>query len=213
MGSAHVPRARRRSVRGDPRRPRLGRHRPHRDVHRGRASGSRRAQSSRPTSIVTATGLNLLPLGGIEITVDGQRRRASGDPDLQGDDAQRRAEPRVRARLHERVVDAQVRADLRVRLPAAQPHGRARLPRSCTPRNRDPSVTDEPFIDFTSGYVQRSIDQFPKQGSKTPVAAAPELRARPRAAALRRARGRRDRVLETGTVTRPRLPPDHSPGP
>jgi hypothetical protein len=27
---------------------------------------------------------------------------------------------------------------------------------------------EEPFIDFSSGYVQRSIDQFPKQGSKAP---------------------------------------------
>ena len=25
-----------------------------------------------------------------------------------------------------------------------------------------------PFLDFSSGYVQRSIDQFPKQGSKAP---------------------------------------------
>jgi hypothetical protein len=40
--------------------------------------------------------------------------------------------------------------------------------RQCTPRNEDPSVTATPWIDFTSGYVQRSIDQFPKQGSKAP---------------------------------------------
>ena len=26
----------------------------------------------------------------------------------------------------------------------------------------------EPAIDLTSGYVQRSIDKFPKQGSRTP---------------------------------------------
>ncbi len=40
--------------------------------------------------------------------------------------------------------------------------------RQCTPRNRDPSVTELPFIDLASGYVLRSIDQFPKQGSKAP---------------------------------------------
>jgi hypothetical protein len=40
--------------------------------------------------------------------------------------------------------------------------------RQCTPLNRDPSVTEEPFIDFTSGYVLRAIDQFPRQGSKAP---------------------------------------------
>jgi monooxygenase len=40
--------------------------------------------------------------------------------------------------------------------------------RVCTPRNRDPSIGREPFIDFSSGYVLRSIDQFPKQGSRPP---------------------------------------------
>jgi hypothetical protein len=38
----------------------------------------------------------------------------------------------------------------------------------CTPVNRDPSVSPEPIIDFTSGYVLRSIDQFPRQGSRSP---------------------------------------------
>jgi monooxygenase len=37
-----------------------------------------------------------------------------------------------------------------------------------TPNNSDPSITTEPFIDFTSGYVLRAIDKFPKQGSKAP---------------------------------------------
>jgi cation diffusion facilitator CzcD-associated flavoprotein CzcO len=37
----------------------------------------------------------------------------------------------------------------------------------CVPR-RDPSVPEEPLIDFSSGYVQRSIDLFPKQGSRQP---------------------------------------------
>jgi len=38
----------------------------------------------------------------------------------------------------------------------------------CTPHSSDPSITEEPFIDFSSSYVLRSIDQFPKQGSKAP---------------------------------------------
>jgi monooxygenase len=37
-----------------------------------------------------------------------------------------------------------------------------------TPRNSDPSVEAEPFIDFNSGYVLRAIDKFPRQGSKPP---------------------------------------------
>jgi hypothetical protein len=38
----------------------------------------------------------------------------------------------------------------------------------CTPSNDDPSIEEQPFIDFSSSYVQRSIEQFPKQGSKAP---------------------------------------------
>ncbi|HEY2216378.1 MAG TPA: FAD-containing monooxygenase EthA, partial [Solirubrobacteraceae bacterium] len=38
----------------------------------------------------------------------------------------------------------------------------------CTPQNRDPSIEEQPFIDFTSSYVLRAIDQFPKQGSRAP---------------------------------------------
>jgi len=40
--------------------------------------------------------------------------------------------------------------------------------RQCCPRNSDPSITMEPMIDFSSGYVQRTIDKFPKRGSKIP---------------------------------------------
>ncbi len=36
------------------------------------------------------------------------------------------------------------------------------------PRFNDPTVKDEPFVDFNSGYVLRSIDDLPKQGSKRP---------------------------------------------
>jgi hypothetical protein len=39
---------------------------------------------------------------------------------------------------------------------------------ACTPRQRDPSVKPEPLLDFSSGYIQRAIDQFPRQGSKKP---------------------------------------------
>jgi len=38
----------------------------------------------------------------------------------------------------------------------------------CTPRVNDPAVESEPVLDFTSGYVQRALDTLPRQGSKTP---------------------------------------------
>jgi monooxygenase len=33
---------------------------------------------------------------------------------------------------------------------------------------RDPEVTEQPFMDFASGYVQRSLHELPKQGSRAP---------------------------------------------
>ena len=57
-----------------------------------------------------------------------RRRRRAGrfraDLDLQGHDVLRRAEPGLDVRLHQRLVDAARRPHRRVRLPAAQPHGR-----------------------------------------------------------------------------------------
>ena len=38
----------------------------------------------------------------------------------------------------------------------------------CTPRLNDPELTAEPAIDFTSGYVLRALHTLPRQGSKTP---------------------------------------------
>ena len=46
--------------------------RPHRGVHRRPASGCARRGQLDADVVVTATGLNLLPLGGIELTVDGE---------------------------------------------------------------------------------------------------------------------------------------------
>jgi cation diffusion facilitator CzcD-associated flavoprotein CzcO len=39
--------------------------------------------------------------------------------------------------------------------------------RRAVPR-RDPRVAEEPLLDFTSGYVLRAIDKFPRQGSVVP---------------------------------------------
>ena len=36
---------------------------------------------------------------------------------------------------------------------------------------RDPSVEERPFMDLSSGYIQRSLDQMPKAGDRAPWAA------------------------------------------
>lgn len=38
----------------------------------------------------------------------------------------------------------------------------------CCPRLRDDSVEQAPLLDLKSGYVQRALDQFPRQGSVAP---------------------------------------------
>jgi hypothetical protein len=40
--------------------------------------------------------------------------------------------------------------------------------RICVPRNDDPTIEEQPLLDFQAGYVLRSLDMFPKQGSKAP---------------------------------------------
>jgi monooxygenase len=117
--------------------------------------------------VVTATGLNLLALGGMEIVVDGREVKLSetmsykgmmlsGVPNLGLAAGYTNASWTLKCDLtHEYVCRLLRHMD---------EHGY----RQCTPRNRDPSVTERPFIDLASGYVLRSIDQFPKQGSKAP---------------------------------------------
>ena len=35
-------------------------------------------------------------------------------------------------------------------------------------RRRDPAMGEQPFMDFASGYVQRSLHLLPKQGDRAP---------------------------------------------
>jgi len=40
--------------------------------------------------------------------------------------------------------------------------------RQCTPRLDDPDMESLPWVDFSSGYIQRAVDKFPKQGARRP---------------------------------------------
>ena len=40
--------------------------------------------------------------------------------------------------------------------------------RQCTPRNDDPDMAGEPWVNFSSGYIQRALAKQPKQGSRRP---------------------------------------------
>ena len=116
--------------------------------------------------IVTATGLVLEVLAAWR-SASTAAPSMRADAELQGHDVFRRAEHGLGLRLHQRVLDAEVRPDVRVRLPPAQPHGPARL-QAGVAHNAIPTITELPWLDFSSGYVQRAIAKFPKQGSKRP---------------------------------------------
>jgi monooxygenase len=117
--------------------------------------------------IVTATGLNLLALGGIEIAVDGQDVVLSQTMSYKG--MMLSGVPNFAFAVGYTNASWTLKCDLVCEyvcrlLNHMDAHGYSR----CTPLNRDPTVAERPFIDFSSGYVQRSIDKFPKQGSKAP---------------------------------------------
>jgi monooxygenase len=117
--------------------------------------------------VVTATGLEMIPLGGVDIAVDGRRvefpetltykgMMLSGVPNLAFAVGYTNASWTLKCELTCEYVCRLVK------------HMDERGHAICTPHNRDPSVTDEPLIDFSSGYVARAIDRFPRQGSKAP---------------------------------------------
>ena len=117
--------------------------------------------------IVTATGLRLLALGGITLWVDGREVKLpetlaykgamlSGVPNCAFTFGYTNASWTLKADL---VAGYVVRL---LRYMAARGYD------SCVPVNADPRVTERPLLDFTSGYVQRSLHEFPKSGSRAP---------------------------------------------
>ena len=117
--------------------------------------------------IVTATGLNLLALGGMPIAVDGWEVDVAKTMSYKG--MMLAGVPNLAIAFGYTNASWTLKCDLTCEYVCRLlKHMREQGYAQCTPLNRDPSITEEPFIDFSSGYVQRSIDQFPKQGSKAP---------------------------------------------
>jgi cation diffusion facilitator CzcD-associated flavoprotein CzcO len=117
--------------------------------------------------IVTATGLNLLFIGGVELVVDGAPVELSKTMTYKG--MMLSGVPNCAFTVGYTNASWTLKADLTseyvCRLLA---HMDAHGYRSSVPRITDPSVEERPLLDLNSGYVMRSIDRFPKQGSKEP---------------------------------------------
>jgi monooxygenase len=116
--------------------------------------------------VVTATGLDLLAFGGVRLVVDGQEvhlpdtmaykgMMLSGVPSFAYVIGYTNASWTLKADLVSEYVCRLLQ------------HLRAHGYDAVVPV-RDPAVAEEPFMDFASGYVQRSLHLLPKQGSREP---------------------------------------------
>jgi monooxygenase len=117
--------------------------------------------------VVTATGLDLLALGGIALAVDGTPVQLNQTMSYKG--MMLSDVPNLAYTIGYTNASWTLKADLTCEYVCRLlNHMAANNLRQCTPRRNDPSVAEASWIDFTSGYVQRSLDRFPKQGNKQP---------------------------------------------
>ncbi len=117
--------------------------------------------------IVTATGLKVQLMGGMEVWVDGAPvtlSRAMSYKGMMYSDV-----PNLASSFGYTNASWTLKSDLTAeyvcRLLKHMDAGRYAR---CTPRKRDDSIAEQPAIDFSSGYIQRAKDVLPKQGSKRP---------------------------------------------
>jgi len=116
--------------------------------------------------VVTATGLQMVPLGGIRLEVDG--REVALDSSLAYRGMQISGVPNLAFSFGYTNQSWTLGSDLTCEqvcrlLLYMDRHGYT----ACTPR-RAADVQEVPFADLTSGYIQRAIGAFPKQAATDP---------------------------------------------
>ncbi len=117
--------------------------------------------------VVTATGLNLLMFGGIELEVDGRPVALPTRMTYKG--MMLEGVPNFAFAMGYTNSSWTLKADLTGEyvgrlLAHMDRHGHT----VCVPRNADPTVERRPLLDFGAGYVLRSLASLPKSGSKAP---------------------------------------------
>jgi cation diffusion facilitator CzcD-associated flavoprotein CzcO len=117
--------------------------------------------------IVTATGLVLEVWNGIEIAVDGRAVEPAKTLSYKG--MMYEGVPNMASAFGYTNASWTLKCDLTCEYVCrVLNHLKKTGLRQATPVNEDPTVTFEPWLDFSSGYVQRAMARFPKQGNKTP---------------------------------------------
>jgi len=117
--------------------------------------------------IVTATGLNLEVLGGAEIVVDGKPVKFSETLSYKG--MMYSDVPNLASSFGYTNASWTLKADLTCAYVCRLLNHMTRTGmRQATPVRKPGDEGDEDWLDFSSGYVQRSVHLFPKQGAKAP---------------------------------------------
>jgi len=117
--------------------------------------------------IVSATGLDLQVAGGAEIFVDGVRINTGEAMTYRG--MMYSDVPNMSVTFGYTNASWTLKADLTSEyMCRLLTHMDEVGAVAATPRLRDPEVTEEPFVDFSSGYFKRAEHKLPKQGSKKP---------------------------------------------
>ncbi len=117
--------------------------------------------------VVTATGLNLQVLNGLALSVDGRAVEPAKTMSYKG--MMYSDVPNLASSFGYTNASWTLKCDLTCEYVCrVLNHMDATGTRQATPRVTDPTIEPQPWLDFSSGYVQRSIGQFPKQGSKAP---------------------------------------------
>jgi cation diffusion facilitator CzcD-associated flavoprotein CzcO len=117
--------------------------------------------------VVTATGLKMVPFGGIGLSVDGTDVELSQALVYRG--MQLSGVPNMAFAFGYTNQSWTLGADLTSERVCKLLNHMDRYGYTvCTPRIRDPAITAVPFADLTSGYIMRAISEFPRQGSDDP---------------------------------------------
>ncbi len=117
--------------------------------------------------IVTATGLNVQALGGVEVTVDGRSFEPSETVGYKG--IMFSSIPNLALAIGYTNASWTLKCDLACEyvcrlLRHMDEQGYSQV----TPMWPEPELPTRPFIDLDSGYVLRAIDKFPKQSDDAP---------------------------------------------
>jgi cation diffusion facilitator CzcD-associated flavoprotein CzcO len=117
--------------------------------------------------VVTATGLKLRLLGGVQLVVDGAAVELSQTMSYKG--AMYSGVPNLASAFGYTNASWTLKCELTAQyvcrlLNYMDRHGYAQ----CTPRRQAAPLAERPVVDLTSGYVQRAIDTLPRQGTRRP---------------------------------------------